>query len=102
MKIKKGDNIKIIKGKDKGKTGKVLRLFPAKNKALVQGINFVKKHLRRSKQDEQGGIVQREAGINISNLMLICKACNRAIRVGIDVLQDGSRVRFCKKCREVL
>ena len=100
--IKKNDTVKVIAGKDRGKTGKVLKVYPAKARAIVQGVNFTKKHARRTRQNEQGGIVQREASINIANLTVICKGCNRPTRVGIDVLNDGSKVRYCKKCKEVL
>ncbi len=100
--IKKNDTVKILAGKDKGKTGKVLKIDPIKGRAIVQGLNFIKKHRRRSRQDEQGGIIQREASINTSNLAIVCKSCNRQTRIGTDVLADGSKVRYCKKCKEVL
>jgi len=100
--IKKNDMVKVLSGKDRGKTGKVLKVFPARNRAIVQGINFVKRHTRQRRQDEQAGIIQQEASVNISNLNVVCKRCNRATRMGLDVLGDGSRVRYCKKCREVL
>ncbi|MFC1643950.1 50S ribosomal protein L24 [Candidatus Omnitrophota bacterium] len=100
--IKKDDTVKVLAGKDRGKTGKVLKVFPAKERAVVQGVNFTKKHTRRSRQNEQGGILQREAAINISNLTVVCKGCNRSTRVGIDILNDGSKVRYCKKCKEIL
>ena len=101
-KVKKNDTVKVIAGKDKGKTGKVLKVYPEKDRAIVQGVNFTKKHTRRTRQDDKGGIIQREASLNISNLAVICKGCNRPTRVGMDILADGSRVRFCKKCKEVL
>ena len=100
--IKKNDAVKVLAGKDKGKTGKVLKVYPAANRAIVQGINFTKKHARRTRQNEQGGIVQREAPVQISNLAVVCKGCSRTTRVGVDVLKDGSKVRYCKKCKEVL
>ncbi len=100
--IKKNDTVKVLAGKDKGKTGKVLKVYPAVNRAIIQGVNFTKKHVRRSRQDEQAGIIQREASINLANLAVVCKGCNRSVRVGIDVLKDGTKVRYCKKCKEVL
>ncbi|MFH1846417.1 MAG: 50S ribosomal protein L24 [Candidatus Omnitrophota bacterium] len=100
--IRKDDTVKVLAGKDKGKTGKVLKVYPARDKAIVQGINFAKKHARRTRQDEQGGIIHREAAMQFSNLAVVCKGCNRFTRIGIDVLKDGSRVRYCKKCKEVL
>ncbi|MBU0683781.1 MAG: 50S ribosomal protein L24 [Candidatus Omnitrophica bacterium] len=100
--IKKNDTVKVLAGKDKGKTGKVLRVYPKKNRAIIQGINFTKKHVKRSRQDEQGGIIQREASINLSNLAVVCKGCNQSARIGKDILNDESKVRYCKKCKEVL
>lgn len=100
--IKKNDTVKLLAGKDKGKTGKVLRVYPAINRAIVQGVNFTKKHTKRTRQDGQGGIIHRESPIHVSNLAVICKGCNRPVRTGIDILTDGSKVRYCKKCKEVL
>jgi len=101
-KIKKNDIVFVLTGKDKGKSGKVFDLFPKKNRALVEGINYVKKHMRKTKQDQQGGIVQKEASIELSNLALFCKTCNKPARTGVNILADGSRSRFCKKCKEVI
>lgn len=100
--IKKNDMVKILSGKDKGKTGKVLRVYPATSRAIVQGVNFSKKHTKKSSQDQQGGIIEREAPLNLSNISIVCKGCNRPTRVGIDILSDNSKVRYCKKCKEVL
>ncbi|MFH1665604.1 MAG: 50S ribosomal protein L24 [Candidatus Omnitrophota bacterium] len=100
--INKNDTVKILVGKDKGKTGKVLKVYPAGNRAIVQGVNFVKKHMKKTRQDSQGGIIQREAPLDISNVAVVCKGCNRTVRVGIDLLKDGSKVRYCRKCKEVL
>jgi large subunit ribosomal protein L24 len=100
--IKRNDTVKVLAGKDKGKTGKVLKVYPKVNRAIVQGINFAKKHARRTRQDEQGGIIHKESPVNIANLAVVCKGCNSPTRVGIDVLADKSRVRFCRKCKEVL
>ena len=102
IKIKKNDTVKVLAGKDKGKTGKVLKVFPVNSRAIVQGVNFAIKHQRRTKQDDQGGIIHKESPINISNLAVVCKGCNRHTRVGMDILNDGSKVRFCRKCKEVL
>ena len=100
-KIKKNDIVYVLAGRDRGKTGKVFRVFPKKNRALVEGVNYVKKHARKTKQDQQGGIVQKETSINMSNLALFCKTCNKAGRTGINILADGTRSRFCKRCKEV-
>ncbi len=102
LSIKKNDMVKVLAGKDKGKTGKVLKVFPVKHRAIVQGANFVKKHLRQKSQDQQGGIIQQEASINVSNLNVICKRCNRVTRTGVDILSDGSKSRYCRKCHEIL
>ncbi len=102
IRIKKNDNVKILAGKDRGKTGKILRVLPVTGRAIVQGINFAKKHQKQRSQDSQGGIIHREASINISNLAVICKGCNAATRVGMDILKDGTKVRYCKNCKEVL
>lgn len=102
FKIRQGDTIKVIKGKDVGKTGKVIRILPARNKAIVEGINLVKKHKRQTRQDQPAGVVAIEAPISIANLMFLCKHCNRASRVGIKALGDGTKSRYCKACNEVI
>ena len=102
-KIKKNDTVKVIAGRDKGKNGKVLAVYGDTNRALVEGVNYIKKHMRKSQQDPQGGIVSKESSIHISNLMLLCKACNRPTRVGILTLSDGTtKTRACKRCSEVI
>lgn len=100
--IKKNDIVKVLAGKDKGKTGKVLRLNPSSDRAVVQGINFAKKHVRQRRQGDESGIIESESSIAVSNLAVMCKRCNTSTRIGVDVLTDGSKVRFCKKCNEVL
>jgi len=102
MHVKKNDMIKIIAGKEKGKTGKVLRVFPAKNRVVVEGLNVVKRHTRPTQINPEGGIVEKEAAVSISNVMLICSSCNEPARTGIRSLEDGSRVRYCKKCNEIV
>jgi len=100
--IKKNDVVQVIAGKDKGKTGKVMRLVPKKDRAIVEKINMVKRHLKPSQQNRQGGILDKEAPIAISNLMLVCSKCTDPTRVGYKILDDDRKVRFCKKCGEVL
>ncbi len=103
MKIKRNDMVKVLAGRDKAKTGKVLRVFPRENRALVEGINFIKRHTRQTKQDQKGGITQKEIPMQISNLMLICKHCNKPTPVGIKIMGDGSsKARVCKRCKEIL
>ncbi len=90
--IKKDDIVKILAGKDNGKTGKVLKILPGRDRAIVQGVNFVKKHVRKRRQEDQAGIVEQEASVNISNLSLICKRCDRTTRIGVEIMNDGSMV----------
>ena len=102
MKIKKGDTVMAIVGKDKGKTGKVLRVFPREGKAIVERVAMIKKSMRKTRQDQQGGIVQMESPLAISNLALYCKSCTRPARVGVSTLSDGTKARICKKCKEMI
>jgi len=101
-KIRKNDTVYILAGKDKGKSGRVFRVSPDKGRALVEGINYIKKHARKSQDNPQGGIVQRESPIHLSNLALFCKTCNKPARVGSSSLADGTKTRFCKRCKEVI
>ncbi len=101
-KIKKNDTVKVLAGRDKGKTGRVLEVYPTEARALVEGVNFVKRHMKKSQQDPQGGIISKESPIGIGKLALLCKACNRPTRVGFTKLGDGERSRFCKKCNEII
>ncbi len=100
--IKKNDIVYVLAGRDKGKTGKVFRVMPQQDRALVEGINYVKKHARKTKADQQAGIVQKESAIHLSNLALFCKACNKPSRTGMNQLADGTRSRFCKRCKEAV
>jgi large subunit ribosomal protein L24 len=100
--VKKDDMIKVIAGKEKGKTGKVLRVFPAKGRVVVEGLNLIKRHTRPTQVQPEGGIVEKEAALSISNVMLLCTSCGEASRTGIRTLDDSSRVRYCKKCNEIV
>lgn len=102
IKIKRNDTVKVISGKDRGKQGKVLRVFQGSERAIVERINLVKKHLRRRREDQQSGIVSLEAPIALSSLMMLCKHCNKPTRVGFTKLKDGKKVRLCKKCKEII
>lgn len=98
--IKKEDQVKVMAGKDWGKTGRVLRIFPRQRRAVVENINIVKRHTRPNPQRNiQGGIVEKEAPIHLSNLKVICPECARAVRVGFQELSDGKKVRVCKSCQ---
>ncbi|MCD6229109.1 MAG: 50S ribosomal protein L24 [Candidatus Omnitrophota bacterium] len=100
LRIKRGDKVVVLTGKDKGKTGKVLKVFPTEYRAIVEGINLVKKHMRRRREDEPYGIKEIPAPINISNLALFCPYCNRGVRFGVKVLEDKTKVRICKRCQK--
>ena len=103
LKIRKGDTVAVTTGKDKGKQGKVMHVLPEIGRALVEGINYVKKHKRRTQQEQQHtGIVQIEKPIALSNLKVVCKSCNAAVKVGFSILKDKTKVRICKKCNEAI
>lgn len=102
FKIRQGDTVQVIKGKDVGKKGKVLEVLPNKARALVEGINLFKKHKRQTRQDQQAGIVSIERPISIANLMVLCKHCAKPSRVGFKLLNDGTKARFCKSCKEAI
>jgi large subunit ribosomal protein L24 len=102
MKIRKNDTVQVMAGKDRGKRGKVRFAYPKKNRLIVEGINFIKKHSRARGQVRQAGIIDLEAQIDASNVMLLCGKCNRPTRVGFTFLDDGRKVRICHKCKEVI
>lgn len=102
MKIRKNDTVLVISGKDRGKKGKVRFVYPKDERITVEGINFIKKHTRAMGQVRQAGIIEREAPIHISSVMLLCNRCNRPTRVGFRFLEDGRKVRICRSCGEVL
>lgn len=102
LKLKKNDIVQAVKGKDSGKKGKVLEVLVAQGRAIVEGINLAKKHKRQTRQDQKGGIVSIEAPIAVSNLMVICKKCDRPVRVGFMVLKDQTKTRICKSCKEAI
>ncbi len=95
--VKKGDTVLVITGKDKGKTGKVLDVFPKDNKVLVDGVNIVTKHKKARKQNEKSEIVKKTAPIEVSNVMVVCGTCGKATRVAHKEI-NGKKVRVCKKC----
>jgi large subunit ribosomal protein L24 len=98
MKIKKNDQVKILSGKDRGKVGKVLRVFPQDSKVIVEGMNLMKKHTRPKKQGEKGQRVSVPAPINVSNLMLVCPKCSKPSRTGFKVTEK-TKFRVCKRCK---
>jgi len=100
-KIRKGDRVSVLTGRDKGKTGEVLKVIPTEERALVQGVNLVKRHQRQTAQTE-GGIISKEAPINLSNLALLDPNDNKPTRVGFKILNDGRKVRVSKRTGEVI
>ncbi|MBI4160147.1 50S ribosomal protein L24 [Candidatus Wolfebacteria bacterium] len=98
MKFKKGDNVKIIAGKDKGRTGKILRVFRDQERILIEGINLFKKHVRPKRQGETGQMVSIAKAVNASNAMIVCSQCKNTSRIG-DREENGRKMRYCKKCR---
>ena len=102
LNIKKNDQVIVIAGKDKGKTGKVLYVFPKRNRIIVENINMMKKAQRKTQQNPQGGLIDIEMSIHASNIMLIDKKVNKPTRFGVSILKDGSRVRISKKSQEAI
>lgn len=100
MKILKNDTVKILLGKDAGKTGKVLKVLPKKDKVLVEGMNSFKRHIKKTAQHE-GGIIEISKPVNISNVMLICPACKKEAKVSFET-KNGVKNRVCRKCKEVI
>jgi len=99
QKIKKNDIVQIMKGKDKGKKGKVINVIEGGRRAIIEGLNLAKKHKRQSSQDQKGGIISIEMPLSISNLMVFCKNCSKPSRVGALISKDGTKSRFCKACK---
>ncbi|MCP4683755.1 MAG: 50S ribosomal protein L24 [Desulfobacterales bacterium] len=98
-KIKKNDKVIVIAGKEKGKLGAVLKVDSAKRRIIIEKVNVVKKHAKPT-QTNQGGIIEKEAPLNISNVMIVCNKCAEPTRIGKRILEDGSKIRVCKKCGE--
>ncbi|MBE9482811.1 MAG: 50S ribosomal protein L24 [Chloroflexi bacterium] len=102
MKIRKNDTVLVIAGKDKGKKGKVRFVYPKDERMLVDGVNFIKRHTRARGAVRQAGIIELEAPVHVSNVMLICSKCNHPTRIGFRFLTDGKKVRVCRSCGEVI
>ena len=102
MKIQKNDNVIIIAGKDRGKKGKVRQVITKKNRLIVEGFNLAKRHSKTKGQTRQGGIIELEAPMDASNVMLVCPKCSKPARVGYKILPDGKKVRFCRACDETI
>jgi len=102
MRIRKEDKVIIIAGKDKGKKGKVRRVLPSENKVIVEGLNMIKRHSRAGRAARQAGIIELEAPVHVSNVMLICGKCGNPTRVGFHFLADGKKARICNSCQELI
>ncbi|MGD0022745.1 MAG: 50S ribosomal protein L24 [Smithellaceae bacterium] len=100
-KFKKGDMVKVLAGKDKGKTGKILKTIPDKERVVIEKVNMIKKH-KKPDQKTKGGVVEKEDSIHISKVGLLCNKCNTAVRVRNKMLEDGKKVRICSKCNDVI
>lgn len=104
MKIRKGDQVQVMTGreKDRGRRGRVKQVFPRQNRIIVEGVHFVKRHRKPRGQMDQGGIIEFEAPIQISNVMLVCPRCKEPTRVGYEFLPEGGKVRICRSCGEAV
>jgi large subunit ribosomal protein L24 len=98
MLIRTGDTVEVIAGNDRGQKSRVIKVDRAVGKAIVEGVNRVKKHIRRSQKHPQGGVLSKEMPVQLSNLMYVCESCGRATRLAARFLDDGSKERYCKKC----
>jgi large subunit ribosomal protein L24 len=102
VQIRKNDSVMVIAGKEKGKTGKVLRVLKAKDAVVIERLNIVKRHTKPRGPQQTGGIVEKEAAIHASNIMIMCDKCNAPARVGHKLLGDGKKIRICRNCKEAL
>lgn len=107
MKILKGDNVVMLSGKDRGKKAKILAVFPESGKAVIEGLNMIKRHTKPRKQGQSGQIINKERAVSISSVAIICKSCGKATRVGYRIDPDasvgaGKKIRICKKCKNTV
>lgn len=100
--IRKGDLVRVISGRERGKSGKVLQVLREKQRVLIEKLNMIKRHSRPDQKNKQGGIIEREGSLHLSNVMLVCSQCGKAMRFSLKVLTDGKKLRCCRKCGEVL
>lgn len=102
MRIRKGDEVMVIAGKDRGRKGKVRQSLPRENRVSVEGIGMVKRHMKPRGQARKAGIIEREAAVDVAKVMLVCPKCHMPARIGFQFLEDGSKIRVCKKCLEAI
>ncbi len=100
--VRKGDTVAVIAGRERGKRGKVLRILPDQGRVIVEHVNMIKKHQRPTQKLRQGGIIEREGPLALSNVLLVCSRCDRPSRTGVKILADGRKVRVCKRCGEAV
>jgi large subunit ribosomal protein L24 len=102
VRIHKGDTVRVMTGKNKGRTAEVVRAIPAKNQVIVEGVNVAKRHSKPTRATQQGGIIDKFMPLDVSNVAVVCKACDKPSRIGYRVEDDGEKVRVCKKCGATL
>ena len=100
--LKKNDTVLVVAGAEKGKKGRVLSVEPKMDRLLIESVNMIKKHMKPNKQYSQGGIIEKEAPVQRSNVMLVCPKCDKPTRIGCNILEDGKKIRACKQCGEVV
>lgn len=100
--VKTGDTVVVLSGKDRNKKAKVIRVFPKEQKVIVEGVNMIKKHQKPRSEFQQGGIIEREAPIHSSNVMLVCPRCNKPTKIAKEISDNGEKSRVCKKCNEII
>jgi len=100
--IKKNDTVILISGDEKGKSGRVLSILPSKDRVIIERLNMIKKHMRQSKTYSQDGIIEKEAPVYMTKVMLVCPKCSKPTRIGNTILENGKKIRSCKKCGEVV
>ena len=102
LSVKRGDTVAVIAGRERGKRGKVLRVVPRRQRVVVEKVNMIKRHQRPTQKLRQGGIIEREGPLHVSNVMVVCPKCDRPTRTGVQQLADGKEVRMCKRCQETI
>ncbi len=102
MKLKKGDTVKVISGNDRGKSGKILKVFPENNRIIIEGVNLIKRHTRPTQKNRKGGIIEKEGSINVSNVIYFDGRSNTVARLGHSILMDGKKVRINRKTGEII
>ena len=102
LRLKKGDMVQVVSGESRGQNGKILKVDTKNSRVIVEGVNMVKRHTKPNQKNQQGGILEKESSIHISNVMLLCEKTNKPTRAGVKVLEDGKKVRFSKKSKELV